>query len=259
MDLTLYLKSISNFDLLTKEEEIELFKRVQDGDDEAREMAITANLRLVVNIAKKYLHTKVPFQDLIQEGNTGLIKSVDKFDVTKEKRFSTYATFWIKQAILRFLNNSKNFVRYPSYIIDHISKISKFMARYRENKHKLPSHKEISVELLIPEVKVKEVLNLMSTAYISLEEQLENGDFVSNEVHTIEDSMCETFKNGAIVDMVKNLKEKEQEIIIHRYGLFGNDRLTLEGVAEKLNITRERVRQIQNSVITKLRDRASRI
>jgi RNA polymerase sigma factor (sigma-70 family) len=133
MDLTLYLKSISNFDLLTKEEEIELFKRVQDGDDEAREIAITANLRLVVNISKKYVYTKVPFQDLIQEGNTGLIKSVDKFDISKEKRFSTYATFWIKQAILRFLNNYKNSVRYPSYVIDYISKISKFMAKYREN------------------------------------------------------------------------------------------------------------------------------
>ena len=143
MNLTEYLNSISKAQLLTKEEEQKFFRKVVAGDKDAREHVIAANLRLVVNIAKKYLHTRVPLQDLIQEGNIGLIKAVDKFDPERDKRFSTYATFWIKQAILRFLNDSKNAVRYPSYITDQISKISKFILKYRDENGKIPTTKEI--------------------------------------------------------------------------------------------------------------------
>lgn len=257
MDLTNYLKTISKFNLLTKQEEQELFRRVKDGDSEARSSAINSNLRLVINIAKRYLHTKVPFLDLIQEGNMGLIKAVDKFDPERDKRFSTYATFWIKQSVLRYLNDTKNAVRYPSYVIDYMNKISKFMVKYRSEKHKTPSEAEIAAELEIDRKEVRRIMDLMNLSFVSLDDQFEEAaeDFVA----TTEDIMCEDYVNTSLVEMVKRLRGKEQNVIVHRYGLFGNKRMTLEKIAETMDLTRERVRQIQNNVLAKLRDRIKHI
>lgn len=255
MDLTSYLKLISKFQLLTKEEEQELFKKVRSGDEKAREQAITANLRLVINIAKKYLHTRVPFQDLVQEGNSGLIIAVDKFDPDRDRRFSTYATFWIKQAVLRYLNDTKNIIRYPSYVVDYINRISKTILEFRNKESKTPSPEQIAKSTDIPVKEVRRILELMDTAYVSLDEQYECGQNIDPKKRTVEDNMCQDFESESLVDMVKKLRGKEQEVIVHRFGLFGNEKLTLEKVAERLDLTRERVRQIQNSVVAKLRDR----
>ncbi len=258
MNLSDYLKGISNHMLLTKEEEQKLFNRTKRGDEKARRKIIVSNLRLVVNIAKRYLNAKVSLQDLIQEGNMGLIRSVDKFKPELDRRFSTYATFWIKQSILKFLNETRNVVRYPSYINDNLSKINKFINGYREMYGKNPTQQAIAKNLELDLVEVNKYINLISVAYISLEEQFENDTkvkYISSSETTIEDTMIESYENSEIVKMIEKLKEKEREILIHRYGLFGKKKLTLEKLGEKLNLTRERVRQIQNTIIEKLREK----
>ncbi len=259
MDLNKYLKTISKYQLLTKEEEKKLFERVTKGDKEAREQAITANLRLVVNVAKKYLHTKVPFQDLVQEGNSGLIIAVDRFDPSKGKRFSTYATFWIKQAVLRHLNDTKNIIRYPSYVVDNINKISKFVIEYKNKHSKVPTKKEISQKIEVDIKEVKRVMDLMEMSYISLDDQYESGQGFDSTKLNAEDELCRDFESSSLISMIKKLRGKEQEVMVHRFGLFGNNRLTLEKIADKLNLTRERVRQIQNFVLAKLRDRMNNL
>lgn len=259
MNTTNYLASLSDFNLLTAEREHEIFTRVQDGDRDARDKAITANLRLVVNIAKRYSHAKVSFADLVQAGNVGLVTAVDKFDPKRKKRFSTYATFWIKQAILKFLNDHKNIVRYPSYIVDYISKISKFVKKYKEDNRNSPEAEDVATHLGVSKEEVYKLLDLMSTSYISLEDQIANGTPICSDEESTEYNMCERFRSDKIVEMVDSLRTKEREVMIHRFGLFGNEKETLEIVAKKLDITRERVRQIQNSVLAKLRERAMRI
>ncbi|HCB64055.1 MAG TPA: RNA polymerase subunit sigma-70 [Fusobacteria bacterium] len=259
LDLNKYLKTISKYQLLTKEEEKKLFERVTKGDKEAREQAITANLRLVVNVAKKYLHTKVPFQDLVQEGNSGLIIAVDRFDPSKGKRFSTYATFWIKQAVLRHLNDTKNIIRYPSYVVDNINKISKFVIEYKNKHSKVPTKKEISQKIEVDIKEVKRVMDLMEMSYISLDDQYESGQGFDSTKLNAEDELCRDFESSSLISMIKKLRGKEQEVMVHRFGLFGNNRLTLEKIADKLNLTRERVRQIQNFVLAKLRDRMNNL
>lgn len=259
MNVTEYLASISNFDLLTKEQEIELFQEVAKGNSYARELAIVSNLRLVVSIAKKYAHTKIPLPDIIQAGNTGLIRAVDKFDISKESRFSTYGTFWIKQSILHFLNTSKSSIRYPSYVLDLINKVSKLRQKYVLKSGKAPSLREIAKDLDISLNEAKRIDTLMSIHHVSLEEQHDNGALICGIESSTDEIMCERFSREKVLAMVQSLKDKEKRVVVHRFGLFGNRRLTLEEVAQKMNITRERVRQIQKSVVTKLRERATRI
>lgn len=259
MNLTEYLKDISKFDLLTAEEEKKLFRRVKQGDEQAREQAITSNLRLVVNIAKKYSHSKASFSELVQEGNYGLIKAVDKFNPELDKRFSTYATFWIKQSVLKFLNDSKSSIRYPAYVIDNMNKVSRAIADLKKENIHFPNEEQIAKKAEIATKDVCVALSLIQTSYTSLDQQIENGKAVSKKCATVEEDLCEEYTNLTIIDMIIKLRPKEREIIINRYGLFGNEALTLEKVAQKMNLTRERVRQIQNSVINKLKERAKRV
>lgn len=256
MNITTYLKTISKFNLLTKYEEIALFKRIQSGDKGAREQAITANLRLAVNIAKRYLHTKIQFQDLIQEANKGLITAVDKFKPELDRRFSTYATFWIKQSVLRFLNDSKNVIRYPSYVVDFISKFSKFIQEYkRVNENQIPSIKTLAKNFDLSESETKKIRELMSQSYVSLEEQYENGNYIKSCDKNIDECLIDNLEVNSITDIINQLRGREKDIISFRYGLFGNEKMTLEKISEKMNLTRERVRQIQNSVVSKIRER----
>lgn len=262
MSLSHYLNGISEYSLLTKNEEQALFCRVKKGDDQARQMVIVSNLRLVVNIAKRYMKSKSSFQDLIQAGNIGLIKSVDKFNPELDRRFSTYATFWIKQAILQFLNESKSMVRYPSHINDNLSKIAKYTVCYRDKYGNNPSPEEITKHFGFKDKEAIRYLGLVNTTYVSLEEQFDNSP--SNEgAIELQDSMEDTFfkdlTNSEIIKMVERLKDKEKQIIMYRFGILGKKRLTLEKVGELLDLTRERVRQIQKSVIKKLKDKASRM
>ncbi|NLK63006.1 MAG: sigma-70 family RNA polymerase sigma factor [Fusobacteria bacterium] len=262
MNITDYLKDISYYPLLTKDEECELSTLSAKGDFNARERLIISNLRLVVSVAKKYVHTGMPIQDLIQEGNIGLIKAVEKFDPTLGKRFSTYATWWIKQSILRSLSTTKGIMRFPAYVHDNISKIKKIMQNYKINAELLPNN-ELIAELL--ELKVSEVdkcINLINLSYVSFEESFSNDN---TSLHNIvpdkcftEDEIIDEFDSRGIENMLSVLNEKEKKVIIYRFGLFDYDPLTLEDIGAKLNLTRERIRQIQIIAINKLKKNAKK-
>ncbi len=261
MSLSNYLNGISTYNLLNKNEEQALFYRVKDGDNEARERVIVSNLRLVVNIAKKYLKPKTSLQDLIQAGNIGLIKSVDKFKPELDKRFSTYATFWIKQEILRVLNESRSMVRYPSYINDNLSKISKFSLKYKEEHGELPSPQSIAKHFGFKDKEAIKYLNLVNTTYVSLEEQFENSssEYMVDRQPSAEEDMLKDFTKSEIIKIIGKLREKEKKIIMYRFGILGKERLTLEKVGEKLDLTRERIRQLQKTVIKRLHNKIKQI
>lgn len=256
MNISEYLKDISYYPLLSREEEYHLSAMLTSGDLLAREKLISSNLRLVVSIAKKYLNTGMTIQDLIQEGNIGLIKAVEKFDPSMEKRFSTYATWWIKQSILRALSSTKGIMRYPAYVHDNISKISKYIKKYRECYSETPSIEDIAKNLELKEEEVQKCLNLVNTSYISFEEPFgENINLHSiiPDKSFLEDEIFEKFENVELMKLLNKLNLKEKKVIIYRFGLFGETTLTLEEIGSKLDLTRERIRQIQNIALKKLK------
>ena len=258
MNISNYLKEISHYPLLTKQEEIEFALKAQSGDEAAKEKLVTSNLRLVVSIAKKYINIGIPVLDLIQEGNIGLIKAVSKFDTTMDKRFSTYATFWIKQSILRYISSNKGVIRYPTYIYDNISKINKFIRDYKNKNGSIPSVEKIALGLEFKEKDVEKYLNIFEQSLNSLEESYgENGDLHSiiPSEEVFEDQIITDSVNEELMKNLKILNSKERDVIIHRFGLFNKNVLTLEEIGNHLNLTRERIRQIQLKAIDKLRDK----
>ncbi|WP_320046026.1 sigma-70 family RNA polymerase sigma factor [uncultured Ilyobacter sp.] len=258
MNISNYLKEISHYPLLTKEEEIEFALKAQNGDESAQEKLVTSNLRLVVSIAKKYINIGIPVLDLIQEGNIGLIKAVSKFDTTMDKRFSTYATFWIKQSILRYISSNKGVIRYPTYIYDNISKINKFIRDYKNKSGSVPSIETIAVGLEFKKKDVEKYLNIFEQSLNSLEESYgENGDLHSiiPSDDLFEEQIITDSVNEELIRNLKILNSKERDVIIHRFGLFNKNVLTLEEIGNHLNLTRERIRQIQLKAIDKLRDK----
>ncbi|ADO82247.1 sigma-70 family RNA polymerase sigma factor [Ilyobacter polytropus] len=258
MNISNYLKEISHYPLLTKEEEIEFALKAQNGDESAHEKLVTSNLRLVVSIAKKYINIGIPVLDLIQEGNIGLIKAVSKFDTTMDKRFSTYATFWIKQSILRYISSNKGVIRYPTYIYDNISKINKFIRDYKNKYGSVPSIEVIATGLEFKKKDVEKYLNIFEQSLNSLEESYgENGDLHSiiPSDDLFEEQIITDSVNEELISNLKILNSKERDVIIHRFGLFNKNVLTLEEIGNHLNLTRERIRQIQLKAIDKLRDK----
>lgn len=258
MNISNYLKEISHYPLLTKQEEIEFALKAQNGDEAAQEKLVTSNLRLVVSIAKKYINIGIPVLDLIQEGNIGLIKAVKKFDTTMDKRFSTYATFWIKQSILRYISSNKGVIRYPTYIYDNISKINKFIRDYKNKYDSVPSIKNIARGLEFKEKDVEKYINIFEMSLNSLEESYgENGDLHSiiPSEDLFEEQIITDSVNEELMKNLKILNSKERDVIIHRFGLFNKNVLTLEEIGSHLNLTRERIRQIQLKAIDKLRDK----
>ncbi|WP_319371152.1 sigma-70 family RNA polymerase sigma factor [uncultured Ilyobacter sp.] len=258
MNISNYLKEISHYPLLTKEEEIEFALKAQNGDESAQEKLITSNLRLVVSIAKKYINIGIPVLDLIQEGNIGLIKAVSKFDTTMDKRFSTYATFWIKQSILRYISSNKGVIRYPTYIYDNISKINKFIRDHKNKYGSIPSIETIALGLELKEKDVEKYINIFEQSLNSLEESYgENGDLHSiiPSEDLFEEQIITDSVNEELMKNLKILNSKERDVIIHRFGLFNKNILTLEEIGNHLNLTRERIRQIQLKAIDKLRDK----
>lgn len=257
MNISEYLKEISYYPLLSKEEEIDIAVRAQSGDEEAKDRLVISNLRLVVSIAKKYINVGIPVLDLIQEGNIGLIKAVGKFDPTMGRRFSTYATFWIKQSILRYISSNRGVIRYPTYVYDNISKINKFVQEYKTVNNSLPTLEIIAQTL---EFKVKDVekyLNIFEQNLNSLEESYgENSDLHSiiPSEEIFEDSIIKKSVNENLIESLNALNPNERSVIIHRFGLFNKNILTLEEIGNNLNLTRERIRQIQIKAIDKLRD-----
>lgn len=259
MQISEYLKDISHHSLLTREEEYQLSVMAIEGDDSARERLITSNLRLVVSIAKRYFHLGLPLQDLIQEGNIGLIKAVEKFDPTMGKRFSTYATWWIKQSILRALTTTKGMMRYPAYVHDNISKISKFIQMYKSRNEAIPTPEVIAKALEFKVKDVKKCLDLINQSFVSFEDNFNDNVSLHNlipDAFYFEDELFAEYEYIELMELLNKLNSKEKKVIVHRYGLFDNTVLTLEQIGEEMNLTRERIRQIQLIALKKLRSRA---
>lgn len=260
MNITEYLKDISYNDLLSKSEEKKLAILIAQGNVEAREKLIVSNLRLVVSIAKRYIGTGMSIQDLIQEGNIGLIKAVSKFDPYRDKRFSTYATWWIKQSILRSISTNKGAMRYPAYVHDSISKITKFVRSYKDSFECYPSIIVIAKNLEMRNAEVERILNLINVSYVSFDETFaDNIDFhnIIADDELLEDKIFDNFENNQLMNLLNHLNPKEKIVLIYRYGLFNTQPLTLEDIGAKLELTRERIRQIQNTALSKLKKKAT--
>ena len=256
----MYLNEIGRFDRLTDEEEVELALKAKEGSKEARTQLINANLRLVVFTAKGYLNRGLSFLDLIQEGNKGLITAVDKFDVTKGYKFSTYATHWIKQAIQKGVINYGNTVRLPSYVVDMLSKINKTRNKLSKELGREPSYEEIAngVGDSITKEKVEELLTI-KTDVISLQTPV--GDDGITLEHMIKDeestSVMEDLEREEnllkLDESLQLLTPIEKRVISLRYGLLNNSPLTLEEVRREFNMSREGIRKIESRAMGKLR------
>ena len=256
----LYLKEIGRIPLLTTEEEIKLAERMANGDPAAKKRLSEANLRLVVSIAKKYVRRGMQFLDLIQEGNMGLIRAVEKFDPNRGLRFSTYATWWIKFTIRRALADQGRMIRIPNYIIANISKISRIRGQFFQDNGREPSLKELSVLSHMPEAKVKEVLSIIQEplaleTVVDSERQTTIMDFVADDSPSSNpsDSYFDTVRMRKFEELLTLLNEREAIIIRMRYGFDTGEKATLETVGNVLGITRERVRQLEAKAILKLR------
>lgn len=256
-----YLKEIAKYPLLKKQEEQELSRLVQEEhDEEARERLTTSNLRLVVNIAKHYRGYGLAFLDLIQEGNIGLMKAVEKFDYTKNFRFSTYATWWIKQAIKRAISDIGRTIRVPIYVSEQANKVQKARNDYISKHASEPTVKQLSQLTGLSQAKVTETLQLIQdpisiNATVGDDKDGEVGDFIpDNNTLSPADEFIQNSLAEGVRDMLDGLSDREQKIIVYRYGLDGGKARTLEDVGLLLGITRERVRQIEAKAIIKLRN-----
>lgn len=255
-EISIYMNDIGLYPLLSSDEEKNIAMKAKSGDKEAQERLVTSNLKLVVKIARKYSNLGIPLLDIIQEGNVGLINAVERFNPDKNLRFTTYATFWIKQSILKYINSNRGLIRVPAYIYDGVSKVSKFMQRYKSKYNIFPTVEEICNEL---EMKKREVERYLDV--------IENGMFVSDETYgsiaeycsdilandTIEDELIKKNINILLMKNLEKLSPREKEILIFRYGLMDKDKMTLEELGEKMQLTKERIRQIQSEAIYKLK------
>ncbi len=255
--IDLYLKEIGRILRLSKEEEAELFHRVNAGDEDARRLIVRANLKLVVRIARKYSRLGVPFNDLINEGNLGLIRASQKFDLTKGCRFSTYASWWIKQFIMRALANQGKTIRLPVYMVERISRIERFVNDFKAKQNRMPTNKEIAEKMQISQDKVAEIFQIaQKTQSINqqLDENFELGDVLEdkNAIHS-ERVVSTAMLQEEIIDMLSYLKPREMEVISRRFGLDGERSKTLKEIGQMYNISRERVRQIEEVCLRKLK------
>lgn len=257
--ISLYLKDIGEFDILSKEREYELLKRVKAGDLEAKNEIIHSNLRLVVNVAKNYYSKNMSFIDLISEGNIGLIRAIEKFDLNKSNRFSTYAVWWIKQAIGKAIITKGRDIRIPTYKHELLNKVNKYLINTSMIRGATPTAAEIAKELGIEEKKIeklmdefKEVISLNST--IGNDIYLEDTLSISS-IENMEENLIEKINIEDINKKIKELTIREQEVLTLRYGLKGEDKYTLEEIGKNLNLTRERVRQIEKKSLEKLKNK----
>ena len=254
-----YLKDIGRVPLLSPEEEIELAIRIENNDREAKEILTKANLRLVVSIAKKYVGRGMMFLDLIQEGNLGLIKAVDKFDHSKGFKFSTYATWWIRQSITRAIADQGRTIRIPVHMVETINKVKKASNMLLHRDGKEPTPEDIAKELGIGVDKVREILRI-SQEPVSLEtpigeeEDSHLGDFIPDEdALSPADAAAMTFLKTKVNEVLETLTPREAEVLRLRFGLGEGTPQTLEEVGKAFNVTRERIRQIEAKALRKLR------
>ena len=255
----MYLKEIGNVPLLSAEEEIELAKKMEMGDQEAKKRLAEANLRLVVSIAKRYVGRGMLFLDLIQEGNLGLIKAVEKFDYRKGYKFSTYATWWIRQAITRAIADQARTIRIPVHMVETINKLIRVSRQLLQELGREPTPEEIAEQMNMPPERVREILKI-SQEPVSLEtpigeeEDSHLGDFIQDDnVPVPSDAAAFTLLKEQLVEVLGTLTEREQKVLRLRFGLDDGRARTLEEVGKEFNVTRERIRQIEAKALRKLR------
>lgn len=262
--INIYFREIKKYKLLKAEEEIALAKKIAKGDMDARKKMIEANLRLVVNIAKRYMNRGLPFQDLIDEGNIGLIKAVERFKSTMGCRFSTYATYWIRQTVERALANKGSMIRLPIHIVTDMSKMERAAREFRVLSNREPSHAELSEKTGLSGRYVKK-LEVISKRTLSLESAVhESSD--QSLLESIEDDrtpapmdlMQEALVAGRVSSWLGLLEESERKVITLRFGIGDYTPKTLEVIGRKFGVTRERVRQIEEKALVKLREIAAR-
>lgn len=254
-----YLKEIGRVPLLSSEEEIELAVRIKNGDVSAKKRLSEANLRLVVSIAKRYLGRGMQFLDLIQEGNLGLIKAVEKFDHTKGFKFSTYATWWIRQAITRAIADQARTIRIPVHMVETINKVKKISSQLLHTNGHEPTAEEIAEEIDMPVDKVREIMRVAQEPVsletpIGEEEDSHLGDFISDDdTPAPADVASHTLLKEQLGDVLDTLTPREKKVLILRFGLLDGRSRTLEEVGKEFNVTRERIRQIEAKALRKLR------
>jgi len=257
--LQLFLKDIGKVDLLTAAQEVELAKRIERGDHSAKQEMVEANLRLVVSIAKKYRNQGLPFLDLIQEGTIGLVRAAEKFDYRKGFKFSTYATWWIRQAVARALADKARTIRMPVHVVEKLNKIVRSERKLRAELGREPTSAEIGKEL---ELSIEEVEQIRRSAQtpVSLEkpvgdeDESEFGHFLTDENQELPDEAAEiTLRKETLGKILGTLSSRERSVLELRYGLDGQHPRTLDEVGRTFNVTRERIRQIENQSLKKLR------
>ena len=255
----MYLKEIGKVPLLTSDEEVELAKRIADGDDEAKKQLSEANLRLVVSIAKRYVGRGMKFLDLIQEGNLGLIKAVEKFDYTKGYKFSTYATWWIRQAITRAIADQARTIRIPVHMVETINRLLRTQRQLVQDLGREPTVEELAEELKLPVARVREIQKI-SQEPVSLETPIGEeddshlGDFIQDDHMPVPmDAAAATLLREQLTEVMSSLTEREQRVLRLRFGMDDGKARTLEEVGKEFDVTRERIRQIEAKALRKLR------
>ena len=261
----MYLREIGKVSLLTAAEEVELAQRMENGDVQAKQRLIDANLRLVVSIAKKYIGRGMLFLDLIQEGNLGLIRAVEKFDYRRGFKFSTYATWWIRQAITRAIADQARTIRVPVHMVETINKMVRVSRMLVQQLGREPTDEEIAKEMGIEASRVEEIRRI-SQLPVSLEtpigeeEDSQLGDFIEDhDLPSPDEAAAGHLLHEQIEDMLSNLSEREREVLHYRFGLEDGHSYTLEEVGKKFNVTRERIRQIEAKALRKLRQPSRRL
>lgn len=255
----MYLKEIGKVPLLTTEQEVALAKRMGEGDEEAKKELAEANLRLVVSIAKRYVGRGMQFLDLIQEGNLGLIKAVEKFDYTKGYKFSTYATWWIRQAITRAIADQARTIRIPVHMVETINRLLRAQRQLVQDLGREPTLEELSKYMELPVARVREIQKI-SQEPVSLETPIGEeddshlGDFIQDENMPVPmDAAAFTLLREQLIEVLGSLTEREQKVLRLRFGLDDGRARTLEEVGKEFNVTRERIRQIEAKALRKLR------
>ena len=255
----MYLKEIGKVPLLSSDEEIELAKRMAAGDEEAKRRLSEANLRLVVSIAKRYVGRGMLFLDLIQEGNLGLMKAVEKFDYQKGFKFSTYATWWIRQAITRAIADQARTIRIPVHMVETINKLIRVSRQLLQEFGRDPTPDELAKEMQMPVTKVREIMKIAQEPVsletpIGEEEDSHLGDFIpDDDIPAPSDAAAFTLLKEQLMDVLDTLTEREEKVLRLRFGLDDGRARTLEEVGKEFNVTRERIRQIEAKALRKLR------